>query len=202
MEDGKCTYRKRSDEMADKIHDTDMHIEDCMKRIEAVNNKVKFSAFGKTRKTDSRKAVLKQKNCPECGRLEDRPGPAQQTETQQRSQASMSSQKEENVYEKRHVQVQECSRLEGGSRPAQGLADQDQARLEGDSRPAQGLTCLGQVRWEGAKKAAQRMALQSQARLEAASVPVKGMELQGGARLEAASRSAQGVAEQGHQDYE
>ena len=159
-----------------------------MKRIEALNNKIKFSAFGKTRKSNSRKATLKRKNCSKCGRLEDRPGPAQRMENQQRSQAPMSSQQEGNVSEQVHILVQKCSRLEGTIQPAQGMADQsDQdSRLEGDSRSALGMA--GQV--------------DQNSRLGGLSQPAQGMAGQGhqDSRLEGDSRPAQGMAGKGHQD--
>ena len=127
-EGGWDMYRKQSDDKAAKIQDitenNDLPIEDCMKRINSLNNKIKYAAFGKTRKTNSRKATLKHKNCPECGRLEDRPGPAKQMETQQRSQAPMSSHKEEIAGEELHGQIQKCSGLEVDSRSAQGMASQ------------------------------------------------------------------------------
>ena len=49
------------------IGDEKLTIEECMKRIEAENDKAKWAAFGKTRNTAGRKVIKKNKICSECG---------------------------------------------------------------------------------------------------------------------------------------
>ena len=97
IEEDKCTwnlqkeggweeYKKQTDKMSSKmtdiVEDDTLTIEDCMKEVDKVNNKVKFSAFGKTRKTNVRKKPSKETKCLECGRMEGMTGYARQLDTE------------------------------------------------------------------------------------------------------------------------
>ena len=97
-EGGWDEYKKQTENIATKIvdivQDNTKSIEKCMKEIDAVNNKVKFASFGKTRKTEAKKKPVKDSTCVECKRLEGGPGSAQCLDAQQRSMALMSSDKE------------------------------------------------------------------------------------------------------------
>ena len=72
-EGGWIEYLKHTEAAADKIESIvdaeDLSIEDCMNKIDCVNNKIKFSSFGKTRKTNGKKKSHTCKKCSECGRL-------------------------------------------------------------------------------------------------------------------------------------
>ena len=83
-EGGWQEYKEQTEKVAsiveDIIKDDDISIEECMTKTEKVNNKVKFTAFGKTRKSSARRKSHPSQSCTDCGRLEEGPGSATRLE--------------------------------------------------------------------------------------------------------------------------
>ena len=84
------------------LDDENATVEECMKKIKAIENKVKFQAFGKTRKTTGKNKVKESKDCTICRGLEAGPQGAQGMVCQ----GSL---------------VDSAGGLEGGLQPAEGL---------------------------------------------------------------------------------
>ena len=76
------------------VEDDHISIDECMRKIDNLNNKVKFTAFGKTRITQAKKKLITKRVCSECHRLEGGPESAKELD-QQRSMALMISVREE-----------------------------------------------------------------------------------------------------------
>ena len=74
MEGGWKEFKKETEAVAEKVKDTvedeTLSVEECMGKINAIENKVKFKSFGKTRKTQVSKKLIKVKKCSTCSRLE------------------------------------------------------------------------------------------------------------------------------------
>ena len=85
---------KGPDHVESIIEDGDISVDECMKKIDNLNNKVKFTAFGKTRKTQAKKKLQTKRICSECQGLEGGPESAKRLD-QQRSMALMTSVQDE-----------------------------------------------------------------------------------------------------------